>query len=121
MNKLSNVETEMLREMKSRLGRPAISPQAALTLGGAFLKVCERVEIGPVEGAPVPEVSPAALVKFTETADMAGLKRVTSALLAIKDKDPKRWPAVLEARLPQAVLNRRLALGGRGQPAGEGV
>jgi hypothetical protein len=116
MSKLSNVEVEMIRAMKARLGKPAVSPQAALTLGGAFLQICERVEVGPVAGAPVPEASPAALVKFTEGADMAGLKRVTSALLAVKDKEPKLWPRVLEARLPQAVLNRRLVLGGRGQP-----
>ncbi len=118
---LTPVETEMARDMKSRLSRQAISDAAALSLGTAFFQVCARLDIAPEQSAPLADASPAAIARAAEGADMALLRRLSFALFTAKTENPKSWPAILAAGAPQAILHRRLVLGGKAQPVGEGI
>jgi hypothetical protein len=118
---LTPVETEMVRDMRSRLNRRAISDAAALSLGGAFLQVCARVDIGPDPSPPLAEADAHAIARAAEGADMAALRRLAYALFSARQEAPKRWNAIVAAGAPQAVLSRRLALAGKERPIGEGL
>ncbi len=118
---LTSVETEMVRDMRSRLNRRAISDAAALSLGGAFLQVCVRVDIEPQATHPVDDTAPHAIARAAEGADMALLRRLVFALVAARQDAPKSWNTIVVAGAPQAVLSRRLVLAGREQPVGAGI
>ena len=112
---LSAVEVELLRDVRSRLTRRAVSEKARFALGAAFLQACERVGVRPASG-PAGERSPADLVRSAAAADMAELSRLAGALKMLRERTPQNWPAAVAAGAPQAVLSRRLALAGR-EPA----
>jgi hypothetical protein len=114
--KLSAVETELLRDVRSRLNRKAVSEAALFALGSAFLQVCERVDIIPGEPIAVGTISPAAFAKAAAGADMKTLGRLTATLRDYRARHPKQWPALVAGGVPQAVLSRRLVLAGREQP-----
>lgn len=114
--KLSAVETELVRDIRSRLNRKAVSEQALFALGTAFLQACERVDIVPGEPIPVESLSPAAFVKAAAGADIKTLGRLVATLRDYRAKHPKQWPALVAGGVPQAVLSRRLVLAGREQP-----
>ena len=118
---LTAVETEMVRDMRSRLNRRAVSDAAALSLGGAFLQVCTRVEIEPQATNPIVDSVPHAIARAAEAADMALLRRLVFALHTLRQDTPKAWNAIVASGAPQAVLSRRLVLAGKEQPVGEGI
>jgi hypothetical protein len=113
---LSAIETERLRDMRARLGRRAVSEAALSSLGTAFFQVCAMSDIGGGEPFPVEELSAPALISQARGADMKTLARLVATLEAHRRKQPKAWPAVVAAGAPQALLSRRLALGGREPP-----
>ncbi len=113
---LSAIETERLRDMRSRLGRRAVSDAALSSLGTAFFQVCAMSDIGAAEPYPVEALSAEALIKASHAADMKTLARLVATLKVHKQNQPKAWPAIVAAGAPQALLSRRLALGGREPP-----
>lgn len=121
---LSAVETELLRDLRSRLNRLPPGDKAQDVLGGAFLKACLRVGVGPLDGehdhAGVPAMDvkqgAAALIAIADAADMRALTLLTTGLSLARKDDPALWRALLKGGVGQAVLSRRLALGGR-EPA----
>lgn len=115
---LSPTETELLRDIRSRLNRKAVSEQALYALGSAFVTACERVDMPPSEPIPVEQISAPAFVKAAQAADLKTLQRLVATLRDYRVKHPKQWPALVAGGVPQAVLSRRLALGGR-EPAVE--
>jgi hypothetical protein len=118
---LSTVEVEMVRDMRSRLNRRAVSDAAALSLGTAFFTVCTRVEIAPLQNAPVDLETPHDIARAAESASMGGLRKIGWALFAAKQAEPKSWIKAVAAGAPQAILSRRLALAGREAAVGEGA
>ncbi len=108
---LSTVEVELLRDIRSRLGRRAVSDKASAALGTAFFQLCERV--GVTAGAPPDAGSAAATAQSAAAADMTGLRRLRAALEAERAHAPRAWAEALAAGAPQAILSRRLALAGR--------
>ena len=111
---LSAVETEALRQARTRLNKPAVSDAAKLVLGKVFLDTVLRVGLDPVE--PATEANPPALASLVEAAhaaDMGGLRLLTGRLAAIRTKGGPGWAKALEVGAPQAVISRRLALAGR--------
>lgn len=118
---LTPVETELARDMRSRLNRRAISDAAALSLGTAFFQACARLDIAPEQSPPPSDAAPHAIARAAEAADMALLRRLSFALFTAKSENPKGWNAIVAAGAPQAILSRRLVLGGKEQPVGEGI
>lgn len=114
---LGPVETELLRDVRSRLNRKAVSEQALYALGAAFLQACGRVDMPPTEPIPVEQISAPAFVKAAGGADLKTLRRLVATLRDYRAAHPKQWPALVAGGVPQAVLSRRLVLGGREQPA----
>ncbi|MDP1738986.1 MAG: hypothetical protein Q8L23_16280 [Caulobacter sp.] len=113
---LSPVETEMLRDIRSRLNRRAVSDAALFSLGSAFLAACARADIPPTTAVPAKVLSGPLVVKIAATADIPTLSRLAATLAEHRTLDPKCWPGLVAAGAPQAILSRRLALGGREQP-----
>lgn len=113
---LGPVETEMLRDIRSRLNRRAVSDAALFSLGSAFLTACTRADIPPTTAVPAKVLSGALVVKIAATADIATLSRLVATLAEHRTLDPKCWPTLVAAGAPQAILSRRLILGGREQP-----
>lgn len=113
---LSPTETEMLRDIRSRLNRKAVSEQALFSLGSAFVAACERVEMPATDPIPVENLSAPAFVKAANGADLKTLQRLVATLRDHRVRHPKQWPALVAAGVPQAVLSRRLALAGREPP-----
>ena len=103
----------MVRDMRSRLNRRAVSDAAALSLGTAFFTVCTRAEIAPLLNAPVDSPDPHQIARAAESATMGGLRKLGWALLSAKQAEPKSWLKAVVAGAPQAILSRRLALAGR--------
>ena len=68
------------------------------------------------EPYPVEALSAEALIKAAQAADMKTLARLVATLKEHKQNQPKAWPAIVAAGAPQALLSRRLALGGREPP-----
>ncbi len=118
---LSTVEVEMVRDMRSRLNRRAVSDAAAISLGTAFFKICERAEIAPLANAPIEIEDPHKIARAAESATMGGLRKLGWALFSAKQAEPKSWLKAAAAGAPQAILSRRLALAGREAPVGEGA
>jgi|GEM_PF-963848 len=113
---LTAVETELLRDLRSRLGRPA-SDKAAAVLLNALFQSAPRVDIAPASGDAALETSdPAAFKLAVAGAGMSGLRSAVAGLRLLHAKGPAFSLKALAEGLPQAVISRRLALGGR-EPA----
>ena len=114
---LSAVETESLRALRARLVKPAASDAGKAVLGKVWLETVARVGLTPVD-PPAGDTPPAiaALIAAADAADMSELRLIVGRLAAIRAKGGPGWAKALEARAPQAVISRRLALAGR-EPA----
>jgi hypothetical protein len=113
---LTTVETELLRDLRSRQNRPA-SDKAASVLLNALFQTAVRVDIGPVPGdSPLETSDPAAFKLAVATAGMNDLRSAVAGLRLVHARGPAFALKALSDGLPQAVISRRLALGGR-EPA----
>lgn len=113
---LTAVETELLRDLRSRLGRPA-SDKAAAVLLNALFQTAPRVDIAPAPGEAAMETSdPDAFKLAVAGVGMAGLRAAVAGLRLLHAKGAAASLKALADGLPQAVISRRLALGGR-EPA----
>ncbi len=110
--KLSNVEVESLRQMRTRLMKPPVSDAASATLGRAFFQVIDRVGVAPTAALDKSAESAAQLIDATRSADLAGLCGVMN-VLKVRLANPAGWRALQTAGVPQAVISRRLQLAGR--------
>lgn len=113
---LGPVETEMLRDIRSRLNRRAVSDAALFSLGSAFITACARADVPATTAVPAKVLSGALVVKTAATADIATLSRLVATVAEHRALDPKCWPGLVGAGAPQAILSRRLALAGREPP-----
>jgi hypothetical protein len=112
--KLSAVETEQVRDIRSRLNRVPKGPMGDKSVGPlskGFFDVCARVGLPGQGSAPQNAIA---------EADLATLNGVVASLRKLRD-DPKSWRAQFDSGVLQAVLTRRLVLGGREQPSEPGV
>jgi hypothetical protein len=110
---LTATETELLRDLRSRLGRPTNDKAAAVLLNALF-QTAPRVDIGPAPGDP--PLSAADFEAFKAAvagATMAGLRSAVAGLKLVHAQGPAAVLKATTAGLPQAVISRRLALGGR--------
>ena len=108
---LSATETETLRALRAKLGRPAASDAARAVVARTFFEMCSRVGLPTSEAAG--ELSPATIKNAAAAADFAGLSRLLGALRTISQRSAADWSAAVAAGAPQAVISRRLALAGR--------
>ena len=108
---LSATETEALRTIRAKLGRPATSDAARAVVARTFFEICSRV--GLPTGETAGELSPAAIKEAAGRADMAGLSRLLGTLMAASQRSAADWSAAVATGAPQAVIGRRLALAGR--------
>lgn len=113
---LGPIETEMLRDIRSRLNRRAVSDAALFALGTAFISACARADVPATTAVPAKALSGALVSKIAATADIATLSRLVATLAEHRTLDPKCWPGLVAAGAPQAIISRRLALAGR-EPA----
>ncbi len=109
---LTAVGVEQLRDIRSRLNRaPKGSPgdKSVGPLSRGFFDICARVDL------PVGEPTPVGIgsVQQVLEADMGGLRRLVSALHALKAADPKAYRGLYDGGVLQAVVTRRLVLAGR--------
>ncbi|MDB5453253.1 MAG: hypothetical protein JWO33_1831 [Caulobacteraceae bacterium] len=105
---LSAIETEQLRDLRSRLNRVAKGPLGDKSVGPlskGFFDVCARVGL--------PGAGEAQIGRIAE-ADLATLNGVVASLRRLRD-DPKAWRSHFDSGALQSVLTRRLVLGGREQ------
>ena len=111
---LSAVETESLRMLRARLNKPAASDAAKAVLGKVFLETVARVGL-KVEAAAGRETLPfsAALIAGVVGADMGELKDLCASLAHLRATDPRAFARLLDAKVPQSIISRRLALAGR--------
>jgi len=110
---LTAVELEQVRDMRSRLNRVpkgALGDKSVGPLSKGFFDVCANVGLEPLPGG---SASVADLTRAAEEGDMADLGKALGVMAALKPADPKAWRAVFDAGLLQAILTRRLVLGGR--------
>ena len=117
---LSQVETEALRTLRTRLNKPATSDAASATLGRAFFQVLVRSELEPgadPAGLAVVEATlgwaPSALLDAVRGAGMANLRLLLAVLHRRLEASAADWRALQAAGVPQAVISRRLQLAGR--------
>ncbi|HYE47580.1 MAG TPA: hypothetical protein VEA44_17575 [Caulobacter sp.] len=110
---LSATETELLRDLRSRLGRPHNDKAAAVLLNALF-QAAARVDIAPPPGQPL--LAADDFKAAVAGADMATLRAAVATLRDIHGKGPAHALKALADGLPQAVISRRLALAGR-EPA----
>ena len=110
--KLTDVEAESLRQMRTRLNKPAVSDAASATLGRAFFQIVDRVGVRP--NAKLDKASEGAdqLNAAIRTADITRLAGVMN-VLQLRLGNPPGWRALQTASVPQAVISRRLQLAGR--------
>jgi hypothetical protein len=113
---LSPVEAEQLRDLRARLNRtPAgqLGDKSVGPLSHGFFVVCGRVGLAPQSGG-------AAIATLGELktaigeADLIRLKQIVKQLEGQRG-EVKVWRALFNAGVLQAVLTRRLVLGGREQ------
>lgn len=111
---LSAVEVESLRQMRTRLNKPAASDAAAATLCRTALQVLARVGVIARPVASAPPASPAAFraqagdAELTELSALAGV--LSAAIAAARPGELRGW---LKDGAPQALISRRLQLAGR--------
>ena len=117
---LSQVETEALRTLRTRLNKPATSDAASATLGRAFFQVLARSELEPgadPAGLAVIQATlgraPSALLDAVRGAGMANLRLLLAVLHRRLEASAADWRALQAAGVPQAVISRRLQLAGR--------
>lgn len=89
-------DTELLRDLRSRLNRLPPSAAARNVLAGAVFKACARV--GLVDGA---------------TGSLAELSSAVAALMALRSERPDDFAKAVASGSLQTVLTRRLVLAGR--------
>jgi hypothetical protein len=112
---LGAVDTELLRDLRSRLNRP-VSDKAAVVLFSAVFQITARVELTPLPADKTwATADPAAFKAAVAAASMAGLRAAVSGLTVLKGQPPLIVKALADG-LPQAVFSRRLALAGREAP-----
>jgi hypothetical protein len=110
---LSATETELLRDLRSRQGRP-LNDKAAAVLLNALFQAAARVDMVPPPGqAPLEAADAQAFKAAVAGADMATLRAAVAYLRHVHAKGPAHSLKALADGLPQAVISRRLALGGR--------
>lgn len=113
---LTTTETELLRDLRSRLGR-ATNDKAAAVLVNALVQTAPRVDIGPAPSDPVLDAKDFEAFKTVVAgASMAQLRAAVAGLKQLHGQGPGPVMKAVTAGLPQAVISRRLALGGR-EPA----
>ena len=110
--KLTDVEVESLRQMRTRLNKPAVSDAASATLGRAFFQIVARVGVEPGASLERSAESAAGLLTAIRTASLSELAPVMS-VLQVRLANPAGWRALQTAGVPQAVISRRLQLAGR--------
>ncbi len=117
---LSAVETEALRQLRTRLAKAPASDAAAATLGRTFLQIAARNGFGPQADAAGLAVVQATLGPdlkgLREALDGAGLPTLglyAAVLQARGEGSAPEWRRLLAAGLPQALISRRLQLAGR--------
>lgn len=113
---LSAVETELLRDLRSRLNRMPPGKDARGVLAGAFFKACARVGLEPREDAPSDPVTGQLIANVATRADLDALRGLVSVLAAVRRAHPDAFMALFVGGAGQAVLTRRLVLAGREQP-----
>ena len=109
MSTLSAIETEQVRDIRSRLGRVPrgqMGDKSVGPLSKGFFDVCARVGLPGAGSAPQSAIA---------EADLAMLNAVVASLRKLRE-DPKAWRAQFDSGVLQAVLTRRLVLGGKEQP-----
>lgn len=108
MSALSAIETEQLRDIRARLNRVpkgVLGDKSVGPLSKGFFDVCAR--------AGLPGAGEADLGQIAE-ADLAVLNGVVGRLRKVRE-DAKAWRAVFDGGVLQAVVTRRLVLGGKEQ------
>ena len=118
---LSPVETEALRQLRTRLNKPAVSDAASATLGRVFLQVLARNGVEPAaDAAGLQRLEatlgrePRALVDAIRAAAGIADLRLLAAILARRlSASPADWRALQIVGAPQAAISRRLQLAGR--------
>lgn len=113
---LSPVEAEQLRDLRSRLNRTpkgAAGEKSVGPLSKGFFVLCNRVGLAPQKGgepiATLPEMK-AALAE----ADLIRVKQIVAQLEALRaGVESKVWRQIFDYGVLQAVLTRRLVLGGK--------
>lgn len=122
---LTTVEVEALRQLRTRLNKPAVSDAASATLGRAFFQVIARSDLAPAAdpaGLAVIEATlgrgPQGVLKAVPGASLSNLNLILAVMRARLDASPADWRALQVAGAPQAVIGRRLQLAGR-EPAPE--
>ena len=117
---LSAVETESLRQMRTRLAKAPASDAAAATLGRTFLQVAGRSGFGAQADAAGLAVVQATLGpdlrglhEALESAGLVTLGLYSAVLRARGEASAPEWRRMIAAGLPQALISRRLQLAGR--------
>ncbi len=117
---LSAVETEALRQLRTRLNKPAASDAAAATLGRAYLQVAARNGFGPEADAAGLAVAQATLgpdlkglVQALDGAGLSTLALLNAVVQARGAAQAPEWRRMTTAGVPQALIGRRLQLAGR--------
>jgi len=96
MTTLTNVETEQLRDIRSRLNRVpkgSLGDKSVGPLSKGFFDVCART--------------------FGDGPQVASLRGEVAELQALKAADPKAYREAFDAGVLQAIVTRRLVIGGR--------
>ncbi|HEY9217844.1 MAG TPA: hypothetical protein VIO94_07345 [Phenylobacterium sp.] len=107
---LSRIETEQLRDIRGRLNRVpkgSLGDKSVGPLSKGFFDVCARVGL-----AASPGTAAAPSLETIAEADMAGLRQAVGGLAQLR-ADAKVWRGVFDAGTLQAILTRRLVLGGK--------
>ena len=111
---LSAVETEALRDYRSRIGRLPPSDAAMAVVGRGYFTVLGRVGLRPADEAL--NLAPEQIAEDAASADVAGLYALLASLQALLQGPAAGWRKAVLAGAPQAVISRRLALAGREAP-----
>ena len=96
MTTLSAVETEQLRDIRSRLNRVpkgSLGDKSVGPLSKGFFDVCART--------------------IADVPALADLRREIAELQALKAADPAAYRKAFDAGVLQAIATRRLVIGGR--------
>jgi hypothetical protein len=103
---LSAIETEQVRDLRARLNRMPKGPLGDKSVGPlskGFFDVCARVGLPGAGEADASQIA---------EADLPTLNGVVASLRKTRE-DAKAWRALMDAGVLQAVLTRRLVLGGK--------
>lgn len=114
---LTSIEAEQLRDLRSRLNRVPISSLGDKSVGPlskAFFTICNRTGLEPQSGG-AGFGSVAELKAAIAEGDLIRLKQIVGRLQALQSVDPKIWRTLFNHGVLQAVITRRLILGGKEQ------